>query len=108
MSAYTPELDAQNPAVMFQSLDFIATMRRESTDSNTSEDLSRPRTNSECSTASQRPPIPERIIVTEDGVVRAIETIRATGEEEEERGRKRTAPSAERYYAKYGARPIID
>lgn len=77
----------------------------------TEVELTRTRTNSTSSSdTSRRPSIPERIIVTEDGVVRAIETIGV--EDEEERGRKRecdgSGSGSARYYARFGETPVID
>lgn len=100
MAPYTFELEEENPAAMFQSLDMIAKSRKES------ENLTLVRTNSTSSSTSERRlSIPERIIVTEDGVVRAIETFGAQ-QQEEERGRKSSGTL--RYYARFGERPIID
>lgn len=99
---YESNFDEQNPAAMFQSLDFIAKMRKASE----LEELERTRSNSTSSSdTSRRPSIPERIIVTEDGVVMAIETI---GVCEERRGRKRSESGAGRYYERFGERPVID
>ena len=99
MAPYTFELDEENPAAMFQSLDLIAKMQKES------ENLTLMRTNSVSSTSSERRlSIPERTIVTEDGVVRAIETFGT--QQQEERGRKSSGTL--RYYARFGERPIID
>lgn len=102
MSLYTAN-DDQNPALMFQELDLIAKMQKDAR-----EDLHRVRTNSTSSTTSERPSVPERIIVTEDGVVRAIETFGSAKEEGEERGRKRSNSNRLRYYAAFGERPVID
>lgn len=95
--------DDQNPALMFQELDLIAKMQKD-----TQSELHRARTNSTSSTTSDRPSIPERIIVTEDGVVRAIETFGGAKEDDEERGRKRSNSNRLRYYAAFGERPVID
>ncbi|KAL5411927.1 hypothetical protein PMIN06_003855 [Paraphaeosphaeria minitans] len=88
---------------MFQSLDFVAKMCR----GTGLEERERSRSKSPSSSDTERrPSIPERIIVTEDGVVRAIETIGVC--EEERRGRKRMEEGAGRYYARFGERPVID
>ncbi|KAK7191506.1 hypothetical protein DPSP01_011023 [Paraphaeosphaeria sporulosa] len=102
-ASYTNDFDEQNPAAMFQSIDLIVKMRKESE----LEELERTRSSSTSSSNTERrPSIPERIIVTEDGVVRAIETIGVC--EEERRGRKRLEEGAVRYYARFGERPVID
>lgn len=101
MAPYAPEHDEENPAAMFQSLDMIAKIRKDS------EELSRVRTNSASSIISdRRPSLPERIVVTEDGVVTAIETFGIDQETELDRGRKSTGQL--RYYARFGERPVID
>jgi len=82
---------------MFASLDTILRSSDEFSSSTTSN------------AASRQPPVPDRIIVTEDGIVREIEQIGVF----EERGRKRnnSAPSR-RYYARYAGQiqdqPTID
>jgi hypothetical protein len=92
---FSTDIDEQDPAAMFQSLDSMAKTRKET------EELSRTRSNSPSSDTSRRPSIPERIIVTENGVVTAIETIGVF--EEDRRGRMG------RYYLRRGGeRPIID
>lgn len=87
---------------MFQSLDCIAKMHKQS-------ELERTRSNSPSDADTPRRPsipIPERIIVTEDGVVTAIETIGVC--DEARRGRKWGFDGAGRYYARFGERPVID